>query len=353
MSNPYNYNDPITDPDLFIGRGNIINKIFSRIGAGRPQSVSLVGEYKIGKTSLLNYIKNKHIQEQYFSKPGDYCCIFFPVRDHADSVDAFIDNLCSAVSSDTGINYVHRSVSECYNWFKDTAESLTKSDRKLILLLDDFNLVTQNNEFPLDFFSFLRSMANNYNVAYVTTSYLDLQQLCVSKDIEESPFFNIFTNITLKAFDSDELNEFIARISVNGNEWFKGYIKLIMEYTGNFPFLLQSAGSLLSDLAKKHNDKTTLEKMFKENFIINMQKHFLQIWDHLSEHQQKILETLAKSKKVNPARKYLLQELEQKQLIYLNKRKYYFFSTAFREFILKKQQLKKPFILRIKKFFFN
>ena len=84
-----------------------------------------------------------------------------------------------------------------------------------------------------------------------------------------------------------------------------------------------------------------------------MQKHFLQIWDHLSEHQQKILETLAKSKKVNPARKYLLQELEQKQLIYLNKRKYYFFSTAFREFILKKQQLKKPFILRIKKFFFN
>jgi AAA+ ATPase superfamily predicted ATPase len=353
MSNLCNYSGPITDPDLFIGRTNIINKIYSRIGAGRPQSVSLVGENKIGKTSLLNYIRNKNIQKKYFSNHENYVCIFFPVQDNSKSVDVFINNLCSAISAETGMNYIYQSVSQCYYWFKDVVESLTKFDKKLILLMDDFNLVTQNSDFPLEFFSFLRSMANNFNVAYVTTSYHDLQQLCVSKDIEESPFFNIFTNISLKAFDQDELNEFINKMSVNGYEWFREYSKLILEYTGNFPYLLQSAGSLLFDLGQKYNDKLILEKKFREHIIFHMQEQFLQIWDHLYEHQQRILVTLAKSKKPNPAKQYLIRELERKQLIYYTKRKYHFFSPAFREFIINKKHLKTPILLRLKKIFLN
>jgi len=53
----------------------------------------------------------------------------------------------------------------------------------------------------------MRSMANTYNVAYVTTSSETLQKLCVLKDVEESPFFNIFTNIALKPLSAAEVRQ--------------------------------------------------------------------------------------------------------------------------------------------------
>src|SRR5438552_16247779 len=41
---------------------------------------------------------------------------------------------------------------------------------KLIVLFDEFDAITTNRVFSLDFFAFLRSAANNYDVAYSTSS---------------------------------------------------------------------------------------------------------------------------------------------------------------------------------------
>ena len=50
--NPYKRYDNTSPADDFWGRTMEISRIFSRIGAGRPQSVSLIGEPAIGKVSL-------------------------------------------------------------------------------------------------------------------------------------------------------------------------------------------------------------------------------------------------------------------------------------------------------------
>ena len=349
MTDPYNYNDPITDTDDFIGRAAIINKIFSRIGAGRPQSVSIVGEYKIGKTSLLNYIINNDIQRKYFSNPENYCCLLLPVKQCTGSLKDFVNKLCMLVSQGTSIPCTPGTIAENYDWFKHTVESITKQNKKLILFFDDFNLITQNTEFPLEFFSFMRSLANNFNVAYVTTSYLDLQQLCSSKDIEESPFFNIFTNVTLRAFDPKDFDCFIEQIGGNGVLKSEDYKHLLSEMTGNFPFLLQIGKSVLSKITGINKELTEIEKILAQGVLVKAKDYFNYIWSNLSQDQQTILQYIACSRKIKSSQQYIVNELLYKQLLVENRDGFSIFSRTFKKYIMEKCDIKVPLIVRLKR----
>ena len=210
MDNPYNYNSPVLNREDFFGRSTIISKIYSRIGANRPQSISLVGDAKIGKSSLLWYLAQPETKEHYLNNPESYIYFYIPVVDKGDlNFENFSEFFWNIILSDIDKYVQLEDKTPSYDLFKKIVERLTQNQKKIILFFDDFHLTTQNESFPLEFFSFLRSLANNYNMAYVTTSYLDLQQLCVSKEVEESPFFNIFTNLSLKPLEELEAFQLI------------------------------------------------------------------------------------------------------------------------------------------------
>ena len=54
-SNPFTYGNPISDPRRFFGREREVEQIFSRLRNEEFESSSVVGDRRIGKTSLLNY----------------------------------------------------------------------------------------------------------------------------------------------------------------------------------------------------------------------------------------------------------------------------------------------------------
>jgi eukaryotic-like serine/threonine-protein kinase len=198
---------PITASEEFFGRESVVKRIFSRIGAERPQSIAVIGGRKSGKTSLLNYMMSESTRSAYLANPGQY--IFTLIR--SDSLDGKPEQMLKLVIGDAfgGVDD-DRNV---YASLQKLVEPMHAAGKKLIVLFDDFHLVTGNKEYPLEFFSFFRSLANNYNVAYVTTSFLELQQLCVVKAIEESPFFNIFTNLSLGLFTQDEAARYLQRLA--------------------------------------------------------------------------------------------------------------------------------------------
>ena len=116
-----------------------------------------------------------------------------------------------------------------------------------MVLFDEFDAITTNRAFDLEFYSFLRSIANNYDVAYVTSSARDLQELCHTQLIADSPFFNIFTNVFLRAFTRKE-----ALRTHNQDRRLKrlpleGYARRITEIAGYFPYFLQIACSAYFD----------------------------------------------------------------------------------------------------------
>ncbi|HEY7544350.1 MAG TPA: ATP-binding protein, partial [Blastocatellia bacterium] len=79
-SNPYLNRVAIKDPRQFFGRAREVSKIFSRIGASRPQSISVVGERRIGKSSLLQYINNPEVRLRHLDRPASFVFVFIDLQ---------------------------------------------------------------------------------------------------------------------------------------------------------------------------------------------------------------------------------------------------------------------------------
>lgn len=179
----------------FSGQSQLIRRILSRIGAERPQSVAVIGGPKSGKTSLL-----EHLVTLRESVPGDRMFILMKGRDESlAGPEGFLRKCADLIPLGESLP----PSLGVYELLKEKVEILGHQNRALVILLDDFHLITSSPVFPLEFYSFLRSLANNYNLAYVTTSRLELQKLCSHREIQESPFFNIFTNMHLGPLDRD------------------------------------------------------------------------------------------------------------------------------------------------------
>jgi serine/threonine-protein kinase len=325
------YQQPVTDIKNFIGRVSLAAKIYSRIGAGRPQSVSIVGDLKIGKTSLINYLTDPQIMKTYLDSPESYIFIKISISENnIDTLEQFVKLLSDQISQKSG--YPYEKTLSYYDWFKKAAEALTKEGRKLIVFLDDFNLITQNENFPLEFFSFLRSMANNYNVAYVTTSYHDLQKLCISKDVEESPFFNIFTNMTLRAFEEEKAQDFIRKhcpgISDENSD-------ILIKYAGRFPFQLKVACNTLKKIQGNGNAQNP-EDSFSESFYNEIKEYFDLLFSRFNPEHQKILQHFMSTGRIPDQYSFLFSDLERKDYTYKNGKKAGLYSPSFERFIIEK-----------------
>lgn len=327
-------NNPVSVIEDFFGREALASKIYSRIGAGRPQSVSIVGDYKIGKTSLLNYLLDPQTQKKYLGSPASYIFIFISVSDNSiTSLEQFVNILTAQLAEKT--HMAAESQINHYDWFKKSAEKMTQEGRKIIIFMDDFNLITQNDNFPLEFFSFLRSMANNYNIAYVTTSYHDLQKLCVSKDVEESPFFNIFTNMTLRALDEQDVPALIE------NELDKAslqHAELLEKYAGRFPYQLKVACRTLRDLNVPETENS-FEDTFSRDFYDEIKEYYSTLFDRLDSEHQKILRQFVATGRVPDNLHYLFNDLERKDYAYQNGKKAGLYSPSFERFIREKFNL--------------
>ncbi len=184
----------IQDPDQFFGRRREVSRILSRMGTERPQSVSVVGDRRIGKSSLLHYLTWPQVQLQHLRDPSALVVVSLDFQQlRVVSLEAFFSLLfrqIQAVKEDLG-----DPGRPGYDAFQTLLETLGKEGKKLIFLFDEFDAITSNSAFYGEFFSCLRSVANNDAVAYVTSSKTELQRLCHSSEIADSPFFNIFTNL--------------------------------------------------------------------------------------------------------------------------------------------------------------
>ena len=105
---------------------------------------------------------------------------------------------------------------------------------RLVLLLDEFESITKNPNFGADFFAFLRSMANTQEIAYVTTSARNLQELCHTQEIADSPFFNVFSNLHLGPFARREAMELIEQPSAQAGVPLGEYADAILKMAGLF-----------------------------------------------------------------------------------------------------------------------
>ncbi len=183
-----------------------LNRIFARLFAARPQSLAVIGDRQMGKTTLLQQISTETIFQNFIPANVNPLFLHYDIQKTGIVWQNLIEAICEDLASAT--NYPINST-DYYHEIQELVKQYQERYR-FYLLFDNFELLTQSSQVPLEFYSYLRSLANSFMIAYVTASRASLQSLCVRRDICESPFFNIFTNLELKGFSEAETKELVS-----------------------------------------------------------------------------------------------------------------------------------------------
>ena len=196
-----------------------------------------------------------------------------------------------------------------YDGFNDLVKQLMQEEKKLVVFCDDFGVVTQHQNFPLDFFSFMRSLANSHDLGYVTTSSGPLQKLCHTQDIEESPFFNIFTTVNLEAFKAEEARCLVEEPAQAAGRPFEQETEWVLNLGGNLPYLLQATASIAFDIrtngAIEHDDLRNAAAREVRGYLETL-------WEDAStEAEQEVMRRLSGGKPVERRLEFAAEALER------------------------------------------
>jgi predicted AAA+ superfamily ATPase len=74
--NPFTFGNPIRDPARFYGRREDLRQIVNRLRSSARESTSVVGERRIGKTSLLKYLDNTDVADGLGLSSIEYCMVY-------------------------------------------------------------------------------------------------------------------------------------------------------------------------------------------------------------------------------------------------------------------------------------
>jgi len=334
-SNPYLNRVRIQNPEEFYGRSSELSRIYERIKAGRPQSVSLVGVRRIGKSSVLSAIHHPVNRKKYLPNPQEYAFVFMDMQEKRNVEPAeLLQHIFSALQKEFR-GALELNVKPDYEGLKQVVHVFQDANLKLILLWDEFESVTRNPKIGPEFYAYFRSLANNFNVAYITTSSAQLQNLCHTKEIADSPFFNIFTNLHLSAFKLDEAKKLIAEPSAKAGKPLASHLDFILEMAGHFPFFIQIACAALFSLDRIDNSSY---KKVKEIFMEEAGPHFQEYWEKFDESQKAVMAALTLGKKPPREHAFAIKDVAQAGFV-LNEK---LFSTAFAEFIRENAQAQQP-----------
>jgi len=326
MKTPYQYTTPISSPDQFFNRSSEITRITSRIAAERPQSVSIVGGPRMGKTSIVNYLCHPDVQAQYLDDPTKNLLLHLDLNKlKPETPEQFFQCIAQALSKLSG------ETMDCtFDGFNAQVKKFMQDRLKLVLFMDDFGLVTQQSGFPLEFFSFMRSVANSNDVGYVTTSPVQLQKLCHTPDIGESPFFNIFTTVTLEPFKEQAARKLVQQPAEQAGHPLAERVDWVLELGGSSPYLLQLAADLAYPSAARDTNLRTLE-----NRAAHESQAFLEeIWqNHCSETEREVLRQVFSGDPVERQHQFAAEALERRGYLKRRDEAYTFDSQLVNRFV--------------------
>ena len=176
------------DSPVFFGREQALGEILGTLRRPeRPGCVSVLGERRIGKSSLLNQIY------QALAAESGLVSVHATAQNwNHDSQQHFYANLHACLAHALGLKG-ERPV-EDYPGLRDFLLAQARLGRRFVLMIDEFEIMVGNPAFDAYFFSNLRALADRpeYRLGFVVSSRRPLKDLCNAHKIEASSFWNIF-----------------------------------------------------------------------------------------------------------------------------------------------------------------
>lgn len=303
--NPFIYSRAVL-PSEFVGRETEIRWLISRLATG--QSTAIIGLPHVGKTSLINYFADPHIRKSRFDHEFDKDVIrvldahmLRAVKSQAEFWEYALSPLAEQLE-----NLEHlESLQENYELVKQNNfgsflleqffVSLKEQEARFILFLDEFDdLLSHPVLNSAEFYGSLRSLASrSLGLVLVLGSRRDVEQLnLLTQQINPhgSPYFNVFTQITLKTMKGKSFNKIVKQAGDHFNHDDIEYIKAV---SGNHPLLIQTASAKLWDASEQGLEGTEKYERAGRELYIEAKQNFSDTWRVWSSDVKRVITIVA------------------------------------------------------------
>lgn len=349
--NPFYYGGIIKESRLFVGRKREVAEICEAIAASA--SVSVVGERRVGKSSLLLYLADPSVEEKNGLDPARYVFAYFDFLGYPTITPT---ELWRRLLTET-LGQLRAPALAARVQALGTQEKIELADLErllkefkdaglnLVILFDEFDTAAGNPNFDQAFFGGLRNLSR-YPLSYIVASHRTLSELRFAHpDAIVSPFFNIFRRVTLGGFTSDEV-EILLTESLDGTgiTFDVDDREMLGFLADSHPFFLQMAGYFLFDAYRYdyrregHVDYRWVQDRMRDNVV----EHFHYYWNGSEPGEKLILATLSllESEELEQYQLYprtddpMLRRLRERVLVVDDQRgKSRIFSTLFNQWI--------------------
>lgn len=335
LTNPFFNRQRITDPVYFYGREREVEALYSAIAT--RQCRSIVGERKLGKSSLLTQLSCPSNLSQHGLSPEKYIFLYIDLEGMSNiEYDEFwpeiMDQLEMALpeSQERLRNMAADMAMSAEVRFTQVRRLLRRVERAgltLVMMLDEFESLARNAAFDASFYGELRSLAGEMGVVYLTISKQSLYELTYQhEDTLSSPFFNIFSEERLNLLTDEDARGLLQHLATlhHDQPFTNEQLDTMVRLAGPHPFFLQVAGFYMFEM--REDGSVDLDR-FTRRFKAEAEDHFRYLWSQLNEEEQTTL------KQMGAADLDDVKQLAMKALIAQVDGQFKPFSAAFAEFI--------------------
>lgn len=230
--NPFGYRGKLDDPKLFYGREELLHQIFEDLSKG--QSISLVGESEIGKSSIMSMICKTGVKKLNY--PSEAFIYIDMQRIHQE------ENFWKSLYYKLGLRELYLEHGHDVPELEDELQKRQQENniKRYIICIDELEKMTDKSNFSLTQRETLRSFANGANEPFslVTASFSPIDILF--PDWFTSPFDNIFLHKPVNCFSTEEAQGFLKFYLLNtGVTFTEDQISELLEKTQCHPAKLQ------------------------------------------------------------------------------------------------------------------
>ena len=288
----------ITDPAYFFGRQRELERLYSAIAT--RQCVSVVGERKLGKSSLLTYLGDPATLRAYDFDPARFLFVYFDLESLASARrDDFwvelLDPIATQLPDGDLAQQIRRQIDGGDLRFLTARRFLRRigdSNLQLVLLLDEFESLARNAQFEPDFNGELRSLAGELSLVIFTASKRSLYDLTYEHSSTlSSPFFNIFSELPLGLMSDADARSILLQLSTRaGTPFCYDEIDFALELAGPHPFFVQVAGQHLFETPGRGSPRSVeTYDLIRKRFLAEAEDHYRYIWSSLESSEQSAL----------------------------------------------------------------
>jgi hypothetical protein len=321
---------PIKNPADFYGREKLLGRLYDHILVMQP--VSVVGEHRCGNTSVLYQLLHDDVRARYLTPADDARLIFAFVSAQlaSENTDALFRRIALAIRRADPDADVHSEAAFDNVWLESYLEALADRNRRLVLLLDEVELLS---DFETEFWQWFEVLVAEYDLSVVASSRMDLSQFRLEH--ERGPaFFNLLRSEYLGSFTPETIQKFIKEKSEITEFDFTAVAADLADLAGRFPFYVQLAAALIYLHAAGESTITpdALEEV-RRDFRMRTQSLFADAWRKLPHVEREVLTRMARGSydmgSHTVADREALESLTRRGYVV----DHHIFSTAFAQFV--------------------